>query len=370
MEPSLELCFVRILCVVQRLVAQRAYVCPRFWNGVLFISLTIAMLPWQAATETTTALPSNAPERATGSNQRGIVTLTSNLRVLPSARSEVVAIAKEGTHVQILLETLHWYHVRSQDGVEAWIYKPLVSIEHGPLKAPRAAPAALAQPDPKEILSASTAKPHISAESQPENTPKQSGSGTSSAPPIDEPHIPLEMTGVGWFMATVLSHVRGHGAYVLAALGMVLVLSIVLQLRAARQLRRAMREMGQILDIMEDMYGDGARASDRGAAKNYLTAATSPHQPPRPIIEFSPIEHAVLEALSDQREVQEGELAKIVNEKGFASVLLKAVIGDIVRKTGTVGLPWVEVSYVQGRYSYRLRPEALSNLGQEQSERR
>jgi glutaredoxin 3 len=43
---------------------------------------------------------------------------------------------------------------------------------------------------------------------------------------------------------------------------------------------------------------------------------------------------------------------------------------DIVRKTGTVGLPWVQVSYVQGRYGYRLQPEALSNLGQEHSERR
>jgi SH3-like domain-containing protein len=365
MEPSVELCFVRMLCVVQRLVAQRAYVCLRFWNGVLFmfISLTMAMLPWQAAAETTTALSPNVPERPAASNQRGTLALTSNLRVAPSTQSEVVAIAKEGTHVEILLETPHWYHVRSDEGVEAWIYKPLVSIEHGPSKAPKATPAALAQPDPKETLAASAAKPHTSAESQVENTPKPSDSGPSE-PPTDEPHILPEMTGAGWFMATILSHVRGHGAYVLAALGMVLVLSIVLQLRAARQLRRAMREMGQILDIMENMYGDGARTRDSGAAKNYLTTATSPHQPRRPMIDFSPIEHAVLEALSDQGEVQEGELAKIVAEKGFASVLLKAVIGHIVRMTGTVGLPWVEVSHVQGRYSYRLRPEALSNLGE------
>src|SRR5262245_57763327 len=101
-----------------------------------------------------------------------------------------------------------------------------------------------------------------------------------------------------------------------------------------------------------------------------MTAETSDNQPPHPVIEFSPIEHAVLETLSDQRELQEGELAKLIAEKGFMGVLLKAVIGDIVHKTGTVELPWVEVRYAQGRYSYWLRPEAIANLSEQQSENR
>jgi hypothetical protein len=94
---------------------------------------------------------------------------------------------------------------------------------------------------------------------------------------------------------------------------------------------------------------------------NPMPPDASAHQVPRPVFEFSPIERAVLEALSDQHEVQEGELSKVLDEKGFAGTLIKAVIGAIVQKTGTAGLPWVEVHYVQGRYSYRLRPEVVSS---------
>ena len=69
----------------------------------------------------------------------------------------------------------------------------------------------------------------------------------------------------------------------------------------------------------------------------------------------------MLQALSVQPVVQEAELRKFLAEKGLTGVLIKAIIGDIVRKTGALGLPWVEVRYVQGRFRYRLRPDAVSN---------
>jgi len=124
-----------------------------------------------------------------------------------------------------------------------------------------------------------------------------------------------------------------------------------------------MREMGQILDIVEEIYaGDRlARTSDGSIILHPITAEALVQQPLPPGIEFTPIEHIVLEGLSDQREVQEAELGKILNEKGSSGVLIKAVIGDIIRKTTAIGLPWVEVHYVQGRYRYRLRHETGPN---------
>ena len=80
---------------------------------------------------------------------------------------------------------------------------------------------------------------------------------------------------------------------------MVLVLSIALQLRAARQLRRAMQEVGQILDIVEEIYAGGmmARTSDSGAMLNPMKAEALAQQPPPPGIEFSPTEDLVLEGI-------------------------------------------------------------------------
>ena len=98
---------------------------------------------------------------------------------------------------------------------------------------------------------------------------------------------------------------------------MVLVLSIALQLRAARQLRRAMQEVGQILDIVEEIYAGGmlARTSDSGPILNPMAAEALSQQPPPPGIEFSPTEYMVLEALSDQPEVQETELGKFSTKR-------------------------------------------------------
>jgi hypothetical protein len=123
---------------------------------------------------------------------------------------------------------------------------------------------------------------------------------------------------------------------------------------------------------VEEIYAGGmlVRTNDSGTMLNPMTAEVPAQQPPPPGIEFSPTEYMVLEALSDQLEVQETELGKILDEKGCTGVLIKAIIGDIVRKTEMIGFPWVEVRYVQGRYRYRLRPEAVPNLSVQRLERR
>jgi hypothetical protein len=338
----------------------------------MLVSLIVTILPWQVVAETTPAPLSNAPEQAPGSLRRGMVTAKSKLRISPSMQSEIVAIAKEGTRVEIFMETERWFHVRSEAGVEAWIYKSLVHLEREPVQGASGTPVGIMQPDITEILFASAAMPDVSSESSPGSTPELQGLGASSSVPIDETHVPPETIGTGWFIEVILSHIHGSGAYIIIALVMALVLSIALQLRGARQLRRAMQEIGQILEIVEGIYADAASApaNDSGTMMPPMSAEASTHQILRPLIEFSPVEQAVLEALSDQRAVQEGELGKILDEKGYVGPLIKAVIGDIVRKTGTTELPWVEVSYIQGRYSYRLRPEVVSNLSALPSERR
>jgi hypothetical protein len=133
-----------------------------------------------------------------------------------------------------------------------------------------------------------------------------------------------------------------------------------------------MQEVGQILDLLEEIYAGGAlaRTSDTGAMLHPMTPEALAQQPRLQGVEFSSTECIVLEALSDQPEVQETELVKILAEKGLKGVLIKAIIGDIVRKSGMMGLPWVEVRYVQGRYRYRFRPEAAPNLTGQRSVRR
>jgi len=338
----------------------------------MLISIIVAILPWQSAAEMTSPALSPTPEQAPGSLRRGIVTTISNLRASPSMYSEILAVAKEGTRVKILLESGHWFQVRSEEGIEAWIYKPLVLIEQEPIQSPSETPVAVAPSDLTETASAVATTPDILVESPAENTLEGPGSDASSGVPIGEMYILPQMTWTAWVSDTWLSHLRGRATYIIIALVMVLVLSIALQLRAARQLRQAMQEVGQILNIVEEIYAGGmlARTSDSGTMLNPMTAEAPGQQPPPPGVEFSPTEYMVLEALSDQPEVQETELGKILDEKGLSGVLIKAIIGDIVRKTGIIGFPWVEVRYVQGRYRYRLRPEAVPNLSMQRLERR
>jgi hypothetical protein len=215
------------------------------------------------------------------------------------------------------------------------------------------------------------ATPDVSVEFRAENSTGEPEVDVVAAESIDEPYVLPHRVWRAWFMDTWLSHFSGLAAYVIIALVIVLVLLIALQLRAARQLQLAMQEMGQILDLVEEIYAGAALAwtSDGVSRLGPMPAAALAQQPPRLDIEFSPSEYTVLEALSDQREVQEAELEKILTAKGFTGVLIKTVIGDIVRKTGKMGLPWVEVRYAQDRYHYRLRPEAVPNLGERRWER-
>jgi hypothetical protein len=338
----------------------------------MLISLMVAIQLWQAVAEVTSLPLSHTTEQATTSPRRGIVTSISNLRASPSLQSTVVAIAKEGTHVEILVEARRWYHVRSAEGVNAWIYKSLVRIEQEPIEGPSATLVAFAQPEITEPLLVVTTKSEAFVEFQSENTPEAQKSGASSVALINEPHVLSQKWWPGWFIDPLLSQLQDLTAYVIIALVMVLVLSVTLQLRAARQLHRAMQEMGQILDIVEELYVGStlARTNDGDTTLNPMPPAEAlAQQTARLRIEFSPIENTVLEVLSDQREVQETELVKILEERGFAGILIKAVIGDIVRKTGMTGLPWVEVRYVQGRYCYRLRPEAVPKLRKQPLER-
>jgi SH3-like domain-containing protein len=361
-----------MLYVVLQLTASKACTLARGWTWVMLISIIVAILPWETAAETTSPALSHTPEQAPESRRRGIVTRISKLRASPSMYSEIVAIAKEGTRVKILLESGRWFQVRGEEGVEAWIYKPLVLIEQEPIQSPSETPVAVALPDLTETAFAAATTPDILVQSPTDNTLEGAGSDASSALPIRELSILPQMTSTAWVSDTWLSHLRGRAAYIIIALVMVLVLSIALQLRAARQLRQAMQEVGQILDIVEEIYAGGvlARTSDSGAMLNPMTAEVPAQQPPPLGVEFSPTESMVLEALSDQPEVQETELGKILDEKGCTGVLIKAIIGDIVRKTEMIGFPWVEVRYVQGRYRYRLRPEAVPNLSVQRLERR
>ena len=72
--------------------------------------------------------------------------------------------------------------------------------------------------------------------------------------------------------------------------------------------------------------------------------------------QLSPLERAVLEAIHEYGEIQERELADKLKQRGFSGVLIKAVIGDIMRKTGSDSPPLLGVRrHAQGRYTYQLR---------------
>ncbi len=83
----------------------------------MLISPMAVIQPWQAVAEVTSPPFSHTTEQATTSPRHGIVTSISNLRASPSLQSTVVAIAKEGTHIEILVEARRWSHVRSAEGV-------------------------------------------------------------------------------------------------------------------------------------------------------------------------------------------------------------------------------------------------------------
>jgi hypothetical protein len=125
-----------------------------------------------------------------------------------------------------------------------------------------------------------------------------------------------------------------------------------------------MQEMGQILDLAQEIYLDRelSRTGAGSSALNPIPIDPLPSRPRSPALELSAIEQGVLEALSDQLDIQEDELVKILTEKGFAGTLIEGIIADLARKMGTSGGPMLEVRYSHGQYSYRLRPQVASHL--------
>jgi SH3-like domain-containing protein len=310
--------FVKMLCFIRGVTAWRASAGSRWRFYAMLSALLVAMLPWQVKAETAGAPLPNSAEQATGALRRGIVTTNSRLRTSPSMQSEVVAIAKQGTQVEILMDTDSWLHVRSSDDIEAWIYKRLVHIEGETLQVASAPPSGIEQPDITELLFASAARPNASMESTAENSPELLGSGASSATAIEAAPISAETIIPDWLIDLTLPYLYSPGAYVISALIVALVLSITLQLRGVKQLRRAMQEIGQILAIVEEMYRDAVMTpGNEGGTAMPLTAVEAPTQQNLPpLIQFSPVEQAVLEALSDQCAIQEEDLGKILGEKG------------------------------------------------------
>ncbi len=372
MPTSGEFRVPKILYVVTRLTAPQACETASAWAWAMLIALLFAILPWQVLAETTSPALSALPEAAPGFLRQGIVTITSNLRVSPSIHSEIVAVAKEGTRVKILLESGRWLQVRSDEAVEAWIYKPLVLIEQESIQSSSEAPVSVAPADLAETVPAAAVTPDVLVDSPPQSTLEEPELEASLPAPVKELHVLPPVTWTAWVRDIWLTHFQGLAAHIVIALTIALGLSIALQLRAARQLRWAMQEVGQLLDIVEEIYAGGVMAprSDSGAKLKPVVGTALSQKAPRPGIEFSATEDLVLQALSEQPVVQEAELRKFLAEKGLKGVLIKAIIGDIVRKTGALGLPWVEVRYVQGRFRYRLRSDAVSNPSLQQAEKR
>jgi hypothetical protein len=369
--PSIEPRLPKSLYTVQQLTALKACTRGSVWPWLMVIALMVAILPWKIVAGSRSLALASSPEQASGSLREGTVAVSANLRASPSMHSEIVAVAKEGERVKILLESRRWLQVRSEKGVEAWIHMTLVRIEPEAVQSPDESPA-IAAPSPlTEAVAATVTIPDLLLESPPESTPEESASAAASAGPSADLHILPHMTWPVWMRDTWRSAFEGGTASIILALIILLALSVTMHLRATRQLRRVMQEARQILDLVDGIFARGAvaRTRDGTASQHLMTDGSLAQQPSPSRIEFSPTESIILEALSEQTEVQEADMAKKLAERGFVGVLIKALIGDIVRKTGMTGLSWVEVRYVQGRYRYRLRPEAVTNLGAHALER-
>jgi hypothetical protein len=230
----------------------------------------------------------------------------------------------------------------------------------------------MVQPDIAELLFASPSGSQVFAESTEETSQHLPHPGASSVETIEAPAIPPQSVARGRPIDLMPTFMYSPGTYVIGALIVALLLSMALQMRGAKQLRRAMQEIGQILTIVEEIYINAARTSgNRSGTAMPLTVDTAPSQQNlSPSLEFSPAEQAVLEALSDQQAVEEGDLQKILGEKGYAGTLIDGTLEEIRRKADKTECPLVQVIYAHGRYSYRLRPEAIADLRGKPSERR
>jgi SH3-like domain-containing protein len=337
---------------------------------VLLLALMNVSWLRHAVAETTNPLRPVPLEHVTGFPKRGSVTTMANLRSSPSMQSEIVSIIKDGMPIEILMESGRWYRVKTEEGIEAWIGKSLVFVEPTARKMPSPVSGTPVQPEVQEVEGSPSPAPVMadaSAEMTPprpeaEDTADHQDAGFSQELSEEAPPPSLKGAELNWSIEGIFPYVQGLEAYVIPALVVVLLLAISFQLKAARQLRRAMQEMGLILDIIDEIYANGMLAQTGGSETmaKALPDGTSALRPEPPSPQFSALEHAMLQAMSDHREVEERELAEALAAKGFAGVLIKAVIGEIIRKTKTIGQQHIEVRYVQGRYRYQLRREDVS----------
>lgn len=306
--------------------------------------------------------PTTAVDEAQGKSQlRGVTLLSANLRDAPSMQSEIVVVAREGALLDILEERGQWYRVRTEAGVEAWIHKSLL----------HPTPVHLAQESHRASAPSTPILVHISRSpaslgadppvaSEPIALPQE-----LSAPPlllaqplgVDEPSAPAPEAAFLHLLALIATHVQENSGYFLAGLAVILIISTGLQLRAARQLKQTTRDVSQILDLVEAIQAESLSEP----ALN-MTPATAMAPPSGAVPsaswamrELTPVERVVLDAITKHGEVHERQLGHILEEKGCPPRLIKAVIGDLVRKTAADGLPWVEARYTQGRFVYRLR---------------
>ena len=306
-----------------------------------------------------------------------VVKIKANLRASPSSKGDIVAVAEEGIVVQLLGETKHWYRIKTEEGIDAWIYKQLAVILQGP-------PRFQAEPPPAESPEAAAGVPRQATVEQPGplmSPPVQEEQPTGTvisepafrgdqAQPVPSPEAPPQH-------GRSIADFQSLSAYLIGALLVVSVAAIGLQLRAARQLKRAMREIDRLprSPAPEPALSLGvstppthpnplqeAPAVGTSAPMGMSQAAGISVRPHADVVQFpdlsvalSPLERALLEVIHARGEVQEGELTRTLVQRGFPGVLVKAVIADIVRKTGAEGPPWVRVRYAQGRYAYQLQ---------------
>jgi len=343
------------------------------WQLYALVSaLLVAILPCLVEPETVETLPSTSTPVATALLRHGTVATNSRLRSSPSIQGEVVGIAKQGTQVEILMEADNWFRVRSRTGLEAWIYKPLVYIDPELPRGTSAPPAWVVQPDIAELLFASPSGRQGFAESTEENSQHLPDPGAPPVEAIEAPASPPQSVAWGRLIDLMPTFMYSSGTYVIGALIVALLLSMALQMRGAKQLRRAMQEIGQILTIVEEIYINAARTpiNKSGTAMPLTVDTATSQQNLSPSVEFSPAEQAVLEALSDQHAVEEGDLQKILGKKGYAGTLITGTLQEIRRKADKTECPLVQVIYAHGRYSYRLRPKVVADLGGKPLERR
>jgi hypothetical protein len=144
-----------------------------------------------------------------------------------------------------------------------------------------------------------------------EDTADHQDAGFSQELSEEAPPPSLKGAELNWSIEGIFPYVQGLEAYVIPALVVVLLLAISFQLKAARQLRRAMQEMGLILDIIDEIYANGMLAQTGGSETmaKALPDDISALRPEPPSPQFSALEHAMLQAMSDHREVEERELA-------------------------------------------------------------